>query len=89
MITKKGYRVLGLGFNEHGIKYLVHIPPKLYLYGVFGLKYQVNIGDINAHPPLHNLLPTPTLHNFDIHQDVAKKVYVQLMNSKKEYLDLC
>ncbi|WP_044909141.1 hypothetical protein, partial [[Clostridium] innocuum] len=29
-------------------------------------------------------LPTPILDNPNTHQEVAKKVYVELMNSKKE-----
>ena len=34
IITKKGYKGLGLGVNEHGIKYLVHLPSKLNFHGV-------------------------------------------------------
>lgn len=40
--------------------------------------------DFDHHPPLHVLLPTPSLYYPDTPQDVAKKVYIQLMNSKKE-----
>ena len=72
MITKKGYKGLGLGVNEYGIKYLVHIPSKLDLHGVHCSKSQVKEGDVNHHPHLHQLLPTPTLDNSDIRQEVAK-----------------
>ena len=34
MIAKQGYKGLGLGVNEHGIKYLIYKPTKLDLHGV-------------------------------------------------------
>ncbi|WP_044909138.1 hypothetical protein, partial [[Clostridium] innocuum] len=34
MVTKQGYKGLGLGVNEHGIRFPVHIPPKPDMYGV-------------------------------------------------------
>ena len=83
MTTKQGYKVLGLGVNEHGIKYLVHIPSKPDFHDVGCLKSQVKEGDVNHCPPLHKLLPTPTLDKSNICQEVAKQVYIELMNSKK------
>ena len=67
MITKKGYKGLGLGVNEHDIKYPVHIPSKIYLHGVGCSNSQIKEGDVNHHPPLHKFLPTPTLDNSGIH----------------------
>lgn len=72
MITKQGYKGLGLGVNEHGVKYPIHIPSKPYLHGVGCLKSQVKEGDVNHRPPLHKLLPTITLDNSNIRQEVAK-----------------
>ena len=54
------------------------------MHGVGCLKYQVKEGDVNHCPPLHKILPTPTLDNPDIRQEVVKKVYFELMNNKKE-----
>ena len=76
MITKKGYKGLDLGVNEHNIKYPIHIPSKLDFHGVGCSKSQVKEGDVNHRTPFHNLLPRPTLDNFDIHQEVAKHIYV-------------
>ena len=84
MITKQGYKGLGLGVNEHGIKYHIHIPSKPDLHGVGCSKSQVKEGEVNHHHLLHKLLPTPTLNNSNICQEVAKHVYIELMSSKKE-----
>ena len=72
MIIKQGYKGLGIGVNEHGIKYPIHIPSKIDFHGVGCSKSQVKEGDFNHHPPLHKLLPTPTLDNSDIRQGMAK-----------------
>ena len=68
LIPKQGYKGLGLGVNEHGIKYLVHIPFKLDCHSIGFSKYQVKVGDVNHRPPLNKLLSTPALDNPDIHQ---------------------
>lgn len=52
--------------------------------GLGFLLSQFKVVDFDHRPPLHVLLPTPSLDYLDTPQDVAKKVYVELMNSKKE-----
>ena len=88
VITKQGYEGLALGVNENGIKYPILITSKPYLHCVGFSKYFVKEGDVNHHPSLHKRLPTLTLGNSDVHQEVAKQVYVELMNSKKKCLNL-
>ena len=54
------------------------------MHGVGCSKYQSKVVDANIHPLIHHLVPTTTLDSPNIHQEVAKKVYVELMNFKKE-----
>ena len=84
MVAKQCCKGLGLGVNEHGIKNLINVSPKHDMHGIGYSSSQFHVADINYRPSLDILLPTPTLDHPDTPQDVAKKVYVQLMNSKKE-----
>ena len=65
MVDKQGYKGLGLGINEQGIKKPIHSSPKQNMHGIGFPPSQFEVADLNYHPPLHILLPTPTLDHPD------------------------
>lgn len=59
IITRQGYKGLGLGIHEHGIKLHVHIPPRNPQRGP-GYISPSNTPFRPPRPCLHLLLPTTT-----------------------------